>query len=204
MAEPTPDWSELTPDELASLGERGCFVRDGCLGEWTARAVRGELQALGDRLRPAGMSRGGVYRDAAERGDEIAWLDDDADGPALAALRRGFDALGDALTRQAYLGLRRRELQVARYAGGGARYARHRDAFRDAAGPQRRVSAIVYLNPDWTDADGGWLRLHLAAGPLDVAPRLDRLVVFLSERVEHEVLPALAPRWAVTAWFYGP
>jgi SM-20-related protein len=28
-------------------------------------------------------------------------------------------------------------------------------------------------------------------------------VVFLSERVEHEVLPTFAPRLAVTGWFYG-
>ncbi|HLE44005.1 MAG TPA: 2OG-Fe(II) oxygenase [Methylomirabilota bacterium] len=47
------------------------------------------------------------------------------------------------------------------------------------------------------------MRLHLPEGPLDVAPVLDRLVVFLSERLDHEVLPTLAPRRAVTAWFYG-
>ena len=35
-------------------------------------------------------------------------------------------------------------------------------------------------------------------------PGVDRLVVFLSDRVEHEVLPAHAERWAVTAWYYGP
>ncbi|MGH7266931.1 MAG: 2OG-Fe(II) oxygenase, partial [Candidatus Rokuibacteriota bacterium] len=108
------------------------------------------------------------------------------------------------LRHEARLAVGRAELQVARYPGGGTRYTRHRDAFRDAAGPRRRVTAIVYLNPGWTPADGGCLRLHLADGPRDVAPRLDRLVVFLSERVEHEVLPAHAPRWAVTAWYYGP
>ena len=37
-----------------------------------------------------------------------------------------------------------------------------------------------------------------------VDPELDRLIVFLSERVEHEVLPARTPRRAVTAWFRGP
>jgi len=36
-----------------------------------------------------------------------------------------------------------------------------------------------------------------------VEPTLDRLVVFLSERIEHEVLPSQAPRLALTAWFYG-
>lgn len=176
---------ELRPKDLEALGERGAFVREGFLGQ-------------------ARVGRGGARRNIAERGDEIAWLDDGAGGPGLAALRTRFDDLGAALTHQAYLGLRRREIQVARYPGDGARYARHRDTFRDAAGPQRRVTAIVYLNAGWIPAHGGLLRLYLPGGPLDVAPRLDRLVVFLSERVEHEVLPAYAPRWAVTAWFYGP
>jgi len=47
-----------------------------------------------------------------------------------------------------------------------------------------------------------WLDTH-GKRPLDVAPVLDRLVVFLSERLDHEVLPTFAPRLAVTAWFYG-
>jgi hypothetical protein len=43
-----------------------------------------------------------------------------------------------------------------------------------------------------------------AAHRVDEAVRgdlLDRLIVFLSERVEHEVLPTRAVRRAVTAWF---
>lgn len=204
MTAPLGDWA-LAPSDLAALGARGCFVREGFLGEGLARAVRRELAAaLGSRLRPAAMGRGAAHRDPAERGDEIAWLEEDLPGPALAALRRRFDALGQGLRRDARLGLSRCEIQVAHYPGGGARYARHRDAFRDALGPRRRVTAIVYLNPDWSPADGGVLRLYPEDGPRDVEPRLDRLVVFLSERLEHEVLPAHAPRWAVTAWFYDP
>ncbi|OLP86305.1 Prolyl 4-hydroxylase subunit alpha [Symbiodinium microadriaticum] len=37
---------------------------------------------------------------------------------------------------------------------------------------------------------------------VDVAPLADRLVLFSSEWLEHEVLPAYAERWAVTTWFY--
>jgi SM-20-related protein len=62
------------------------------------------------------------------------------------------------------------------------------------------VTAIYYANPAWRPEDGGLLRLHLDGATHDVAPVLDRLLVFLSERVEHEVLPAEAPRRAVTAW----
>lgn len=196
---------ELEAAELAALGQRGVFVRDHFLGDGLARAAREELCRLEPRLRPAGMGRGGRHRDAHERGDAIAWLDKaGVGGPAFAALRARFDALSDALRRQAYLGLRAHEIQVARYPGHGARYARHRDAPREAVGPRRRVTAILYLNPDWSETAGGLLRLHLPEGPVEVAPILDRLVVFLSEKVEHEVLATRAPRWAVTAWFYGP
>jgi SM-20-related protein len=66
------------------------------------------------------------------------------------------------------------------------------------------VTAIYYANPGWRPGDGGTLRLHLDEGSIDVAPELDRLIVFRSERVEHEVLPAQAPRRAVTAWYRGP
>ena len=93
------------------------------------------------------------------------------------------------------------DLQLAHYPGGGERYVRHRDAFQGQS--NRRVTAIYYANLDWRPEHGGLLRLHLEEGTQDVEPTLDRLVVFLSERVEHEVLPSHAPRLALTAWFYG-
>ena len=64
------------------------------------------------------------------------------------------------------------------------------------------VTAIYYLNEGWTPSDGGVLRLHIADGQLvEGQPILDRLVIFLSDRVEHEVLPAHAERLAITAWY---
>jgi len=44
----------------------------------------------------------------------------------------------------------------------------------------------------------------LPDGPRDIEPVGGRLVVFLSDRVEHEVLPTSATRRAATAWFRGP
>jgi SM-20-related protein len=38
---------------------------------------------------------------------------------------------------------------------------------------------------------------------IDIEPCLDRLIAFLSHRLEHEVLPVHSPRLAITAWFYG-
>jgi hypothetical protein len=107
--------------------------------------------------------------------------------------------------------------------GGGARYVRHLDAFKaDGGGSTRRMTAIYYVNPAWREEDGGHLRLYLGrpdaasssrcvdssssvAGDRywDVAPLGDRLLVFHSEHVEHEVLPSFAHRYAITMWMYG-
>jgi SM-20-related protein len=174
----------IAPNEVLALGERGVFVRDGFAGPEAALAMRERVRRL--PLRPATVGR--EQRDGI-RGDQLAWLDDDG----------RFESLRQALNQSAWLGLDRFDLQAARYHAGAA-YPRHRDAFR--GGPSRRVTAIWYLNPEWSG--GGELRLHLDEGPLDVAPLLDRLVVFLSEKLEHEVLPSAAERWAVTAWYHGP
>ena len=201
----TPDIA-LTDDEIHALDERGWFLRDGVLGRPASTGVHDAVEVLAatGRLRPAGLSRGVAYRvDTTVRGDAIAWIEPDGVPPELAALWALFLALRDALNREAYLGLGRVEVQVARYPGSGTAYDRHRDAFpaRPGGRPNRRVTAIYYANPAWRPEDGGALRLHGDEGPTDVAPVLDRLLVFLSERVEHEVLPARVPRRAVTAWF---
>ena len=78
----------------------------------------------------------------------------------------------------------------------GARYAKHRDRFRDS--DLRVVSFVTYLNPDWRDEDGGALRLSLAAGEIDIVPRSGS-VCFLSE-LEHEVLPGTRERNSIAGW----
>ena len=196
----------VTEEEIRALHHHGWFVRDTLLGLSAAIKVHDVVEELASRgrLHPAGVSRGASHRvDDAVRGDAIAWIEAEDAPLDLAPLTAAFVSLRDDLNRAAYLGLDRIEIQVARYPGGGARYDRHRDAFWTPPGsrPNRRVTAIYYANPGWRPEDGGVLRLHLDGGPHDVAPLLDRLLVFLSERVEHEVLPARVPRRAVTAWF---
>jgi SM-20-related protein len=188
--------------EVLQLGEQGFFTREAFLGEAGARALAEEAGRLAQAgaFAPAGVGRGADRRVELDiRGDEVCWLAPDH----LPHLHAAFDQLRRDLNAGAYLGLGRFDVQLARYAGAGESYQRHRDAF--TSGPaSRRLTAICYLNPDWQPEHGGVLRLHLPSGPLDVEPRLDRLVVFRSEQVEHEVLPARAPRLAATAWYYGP
>ena len=193
----------LQDAEVEALGQRGYFVREHFLGDVLAAEVRAAALARAGELRAAGVRRGADRRVEQEtRQDLITWVTA-APGNTLGAAFDAFTQLGEEVSRAAYLGLGRFDVQLALYPGDGARYVRHRVAFSGAAGENRRLTAVYYLNPDWVPANGGQLRLYTDAGPVDVEPVLDRLVVFLSQRMDHEVLPVHAPRLALTAWFYG-
>lgn len=184
----------FTPSEVEQLGTLGFFTRPSFLGRELAERVRAEAPSV--PLRRAGLRRGHEL-DEAVRSDEIAWLTADTATGVFAEAVAHFTALMQPLNEAAWLGLRSFDLQLSHY-GPGARYARHLDAFPGQ--DNRRVTAIVYLNAGWGPAQGGQLRLHLAP-PVELEPTMDRLVVFRSELVEHEVLLAQADRWALTAWY---
>lgn len=161
-------------------------------------ALREDLVRLRDAgaLAPAAVGRGAGRGQRAEiRGDATLWLDDPRAGEAAAAYLASLDALRIAINRRLFLGADEVEAHYAEYPA-GARYARHRDRFRDD--DARVVSCVSYLNPDWRDADGGALRLSLEGGEIDVLPRTGS-IVFLSE-LEHEVLPATRERRSIAAW----
>lgn len=185
---------QLTTQEVEQLGEVGWFSRASFLGETLAREVRAQASAI--PLRRAGIRRSAEVDDEV-RSDELAWISASETTGALREACARFDALMHAVNEAAWLGLRAFDLQLARYQP-GAKYVRHRDAF--PGDDNRRLTAIVYLNDGWLPAHGGVLRLHVEP-PVELEPRLDRLVVFRSERIEHEVIAARAERWALTAWY---
>lgn len=184
----------FTPAEVEQLGEKGFFTRPAFLGPALALRVLAEARLV--PLHRAGLRRGHELDDTI-RTDEIAWLTPDEATGALAEAVSHFTALMQPLNEAAWLGLRSFDLQLSHY-GPGAHYGRHLDAFPGK--DNRRVTAIVYLNEHWQPAHGGLLRLHLEP-PINLEPTLDRLVIFRSELVEHEVLESKADRWALTAWF---
>ncbi len=99
-----------------------------------------------------------------------------------------------------FLGLEDFEGHFALYPP-GAYYQKHVDRFRDD--DARTVSAVLYLNRDWSVEQGGELRMYFPdERTLDLPPLAGRLVVFLSgEFPEHEVLPASRERLSLTGWF---
>ena len=165
-------WRELAA--LARGRDAGGEFRAAAVGAGAARAVRTDV-----------------------RGDRILWVY----APALGveqALFAQLEQLRLALNAALLLGALDVECHYAIY-GAGARYARHLD--RSPAGAERVVSLVLYLNDDWAAGDGGALRLYASDGVHDLVPAGGTLVLFASERIEHEVLPARRDRLSLTGWF---
>ena len=108
--------------------------------------------------------------------------------------------------------------------GGGSKYDKHIDNLgHDGVGREgdrRKMTALLYLQPSGshtdvdddgeTDARGGYFRAYDVPeeGQVKViAPRGDRLLLFWSDSLVHDVSPSFAPngecdrRWSLTVWF---
>lgn len=174
-------------------------------------ALQQQLQSTGTTgFSPAGVGRGTDHAIVARvRRDETLWIDGatDAEREWLGWSAR----LQSYLNRRLFLGLFSFESHFAHYAP-GAFYRKHLDAFKasvdqdDAAGDasNRVVSLIAYFNSQWQPDDGGELVLYAPDGNTELArvsPLLGTMVVFLSEDVPHEVLPARRDRFSIAGWY---
>ncbi len=204
----TPCHDERDADQLA---QRGFLVVDGWLGAARGVLVRDELRALrsGGFFAKAGVGRAAArHLDARVRGDDICWLgaldvaDEGGEGPSVPRgagvehLVAQLGALRTQLNRSCFLALAKTECHAACYPP-GAHYQAHLDAF--AGDASRVISFSYYLNEGWCAADGGCLRMH-GAVPTDIEPLFDRLVIFQSRTMRHEVLPVMRERLSVTGW----
>lgn len=194
---PQTDAPDTTADALHT---RGWQFMPGFLSHAAVDALAAECRALdaAAALTAATTGRGGDRAASTLRGDRTRWFDDAALSPAQQVYWDAMQTVREGLNRRLLLGMETLEAHYALYPA-GAGYARHRDRFRDS--DARVLSSVVYLNGDWQADDGGALRLHLPDGPIDVPPAGGTLVLFLSEEIEHEVLPARRERLSIAGWF---
>ncbi|XZG70295.1 2OG-Fe(II) oxygenase [Chitinibacteraceae bacterium HSL-7] len=181
-----------------ALADDGRFVWDAFLSADELARVREVVSARRARFARAGVGRAaGQQVNDRIRGDDIEWLEDgDAE---LGWLQARLDEVRQALNATLYLGLARLECHFAAYPAGQC-YQRHLDQHRGQ--DTRVVTMVLYLNQDWHDGDGGYLRVYLDDGSSeDVRPDGGKLVLFMSNRFEHEVLPATRERWSLTGWY---
>ncbi len=181
----------------ALAGDGWCIV-DDLLEPPKVAALAAECTAMHDArlLLPGGT---GAARDvSALRGDRTRWFAAGAMSAPQLAFTERLDTLRGVLNRELMLGLVECESHYAVYRP-GARYARHSDQLRHS--DARVVSAVFYLNAGWRDSDGGALRLYLPeGGTRDIYPHAGTLLLFLSARFEHEVLPASRDRMSIASW----
>jgi hypothetical protein len=94
--------------------------------------------------------------------------------------------------------------------GDGSIYEQHLD---NVGTDSRKLTCILYLNPDWKAACGGQFRVHSPLHDVSVSPLIDpvsdTLVLFWSDHLLHSTLPSQAPsglqdhRYALTLWLNG-
>lgn len=158
-------------------------------------------------FRAAGIGVGETLRVRPEvRNDRVHWLEETPQTAAEAPYFAALEGLRLAINRQMFLGLFSFEGHMTLYPPGSF-YRKHLDQFQGVA--YRKISAILYLNPDWQTHDGGQLRIYLDAPGdagaegeyLDVLPQGGTLVTFLSDRFHHEVLPTARERMSITGWY---
>ena len=186
----------------AKIERAGYVVVPDFLDDAACSALAAECLDLraSRQLQQAAVGRAQARRERDDiRGDRTHWFEPSTPTPAQAPYWRAMDALRVGLNRTLLLGLEELEAHYALYAP-GARYARHRDRFRDD--DARVLSSVLYLNPDWREEHGGQLRLYLPQNThVDIYPATGTLVLFLSGEFEHEVLPAARERLSVAGWF---
>jgi SM-20-related protein len=197
------------------------FIKDACFGREIANAALASAKELlgSGRLRCAGMGRGKTsWSHTTYRSDSIMWVTNGAGGvgKALDAVVR---VLERRLRSDLHLPANRVSVQLAHYAPGSGGFVKHIDAWKysrpqeehgditaatgkDTVENDRILTAIYYLNEGWSEGDGGCLRVHSAQLPsdappesdtVDVQPLADRLVMFRSDVVEHEVRRSSRP-----------
>ena len=202
--------------QLDQITDRGYCVMDNFLSPSVIDTLASEILVLENSalLHAANTGRAKTTVNTKLRGDSIYWLNEAETSPAQRIYIDEMEHLRSGLNQHLYLGLDVLESHLALYPI-GASYQKHLDRFKandNAQLPQRQISCILYLNKDWLEEDGGYLRLYLhadtttdgevaTASSLDIAPIAGRLVMFLSDTFYHEVLPANRARMSLTGWF---
>ncbi|WP_372870403.1 2OG-Fe(II) oxygenase [Shewanella sp.] len=194
-------FNESVLDEVADkLVDRGYVCIDDLFDSELVTGLRQKVFSQADvTFKPACIGRGHEqHRNTDVRRDSIRWLEPGCttDNGYLSLM----DSLKDGLNRRLFMGLFDYESHYALYRP-GAFYKKHVDALK---GSQNRIlTTVFFMNPDWQASHGGFLNLYDEQDNLleNIAPQAGRLVIFLSERFPHEVLPTTVDRASIAGWF---
>jgi len=196
----------ITDDHVDALCDNGFVVVDGMFGEARAAALRAEAVDFAHsgkmpqhfwKFGSATLTKPNIFE---------ADLCDEAMRTALPNMSDVFfeDTIVASLMEygpelRLSRGPSAKSVKLQYNRGNGGCFPLHYD---NAGRPScRKVTCVVYLNPDWKEGDGGELELMPFLQPKVVIPPLfDRAVLFQSDRILHRVRPATVERYCFTIW----
>jgi len=189
------------PQYAETLADEGWFVIPGALQLSYSEALVKLIQSTKEKLlfKKAGIGTGSDFQlNNNVRGDFIHWISRQPTEPVLQELMESMKALRLGINRELFLGLQDIEMHMAIYPP-GTFYQRHLDQFNERS--NRVISVVLYLNHLWEPGLGGELVIYRDnAEPVIVEPKAGTLVCFLSDAIEHEVLPTHVDRYSITGW----
>lgn len=186
-------------DELA---EQDYLIIDNFFTEDELKEINSffNAQIKADKLTKAGVGASNYKIIEDVRGDFIYWLNETRD-MAFSLFFNKIKEITRLLNRYCYLSISGNEFHLALYPK-GAYYDKHLDQFQERN--NRLISVVFYLNENWKDGDGGELKVYKKQ-EIIIPPLYNRLVMFKSDVVEHEVLVTNVNRKSITGWLlYQP
>ena len=181
------------------LAEHGYAVEDQFLSQPEVDGIlkAGGFEATTDFKKAGIGNKQSLQIQEGIRGDYIKWLDKTDSPEAVQVYLKRLQELVQYLNQALFLSLKDFEVHMTVYPEGSF-YKRHLDQFKKD--DHRKLSVILYLNPDWKEDQGGQLRMYLPGQTKDFLPMAGRLVIFRSDEIEHEVRPASRERLSITGW----
>ena len=186
------DWqNKLTDKQLDKFVDDGWMIIDGVFENKALLALQSESGFI--EYRDAELTAGIQVSDI--RGDRIRWITENFFAGFY--YLQSINALATLFNRSLFAGIRHSEAHYACYpVGFGYQWHSDNPAGRD----ERVISAVFYLNDDWSAGDGGALEIVDKHGVHhNVMPVANRLVIFDSD-LQHQVQIAHRQRYSIATW----
>jgi len=193
--------AQLIDDIADALAQQGFIHLQHFLPEWLANQLMQEAKHLAAiEFKPAGIGRHNNQRiNSQVRTDSTMWFSGNS-APQNAYVN-WMEQLRIGLNRRLFMGLFDFECHFSHYSTGDF-YQRHVDAFKGRS--NRILSSVFYLNPHWSENNGGELLLYAdeqVSPLLIVPPRFNSCILFLSDVFPHEVLTSRCDRFSIAGWY---
>ena len=182
---------KLTDKQLDTFVDDGWLIIDDVFEQKALLALQAESGFID--YRDAQLTAG--IRISDIRGDKIRWITKDFFAGFY--YLHSINTLANLFNQSLFAGVRHSEAHYACYPVGFG-YQWHSD--NPAGRNERVISAVFYLNDDWTTSDGGALEIIDKHGiHHNVMPVANRLVIFDSD-LRHQVQIANRQRYSIATW----